>query len=259
MLDVTPVGKEAARRRSPGLEAVPNVDVILSNNVLENQIQKKSGRARAVHALLERPSVSNRDVCHDACTQLTAFHSSSSVRRRDMRARISPYCWLFMGSPRLYLESDCRRGAQSEVRIGGQERDRQWSSRLVRSMKRTTIALTRVGRLRVIGSGDVGFHGPRPCRQHDQRPDLVRRRALAPEVLVPEPADGRRLHREHVVERRSVQHLTGPYPERTAQPVVDRDSKSHLGPLDQRAGHIAIQDGPQEPFGRPAVQLHIGG
>ena len=54
------------------------------------------------------------------------------------------------------------------------------------------------------------------------------------------------------------QQIAGPWFERPSQPVVDRNAKGGLGPVDRNRGNMLIKQLPYQPFTSACANLHFG-
>src|SRR5260221_14309967 len=88
----------------------------------------------------------------------------------------------------------------------------------------------------------------KPPLENSHRPHLIVPIALAGKVLLPllpDRADGKEAVASQTIGR---QQVFRPLAERSAQPLIDRDPKSHLWPLHQLGRDMPEQNLPQDPL-----------
>ena len=78
---------------------------------------------------------------------------------------------------------------------------------------------------------------------------------LAIEKACPQRADRRRAPNGVRLERVLLCQCVGPFAQRPAQPLRERDSEAHLGALDKSIRHVARKHAPQQMFG--ARRAHV--
>src|SRR6516164_5396511 len=87
-----------------------------------------------------------------------------------------------------------------------------------------------------------------PGFEHQNIPEQILPIAAAVEMLLPELANDLRIQQRGITQPLFVQQSLGPIAQRPTQPFAQRNAKSHLRPLDERAWHVPVQDLPQNPF-----------